>query len=219
MVQFNELRITPDGKYLIIDASIKNEEYYNNVIIDSIIIDSQDTFIPSGPSNNPLYTYKVSKQYNNNVYSISEDCNCNPVMTEDKSYCLIKNDKSVNDKSVRLILNTQDIGVSIQDNMLFVYAVTSGTPAPNTPCGMDNYYTLGTVVYLYSLYRQSIYYLKELDSCNIPANLIDIILRIKAIELSIKTGNYTKAIQYWNKYIKGLSNHNISNCKCNERIN
>lgn len=185
MVQFNELRITPDGKHLIIDASIKNAEDYNNVIIDSIIIDNQDTFIPSGPSNKPLYTSKVS------------------------------------DKSVRLILSTQDIGVNIQDNMLFVYVVTLGTNAPNIPNipNIQLSFTLGTVVYLYPLYRHSIYYLKELDSCKIPVNLIDIILRIKALELSIKTGNYPKAIKYWNKWIKGINKINTNNCNCYERSN
>ena len=35
--------------------------------------------------------------------------------------------------------------------------------------------------------------------CSIPKNFIDFILRLKALELCIKTGNYTKAIKYWNR--------------------
>ena len=37
MVDFNELRVSPDRKNLIIDVSIKDLSYYENVYIDSII--------------------------------------------------------------------------------------------------------------------------------------------------------------------------------------
>ena len=56
MVAFQELRITPDGKKLIIDVSVKNLEYYTNVYLDTIQIDTQDTFIESGPSSKVVYT-------------------------------------------------------------------------------------------------------------------------------------------------------------------
>lgn len=36
MVQFNELRITPDGKYIVIDAEIQNLDYYDDVYLKSI---------------------------------------------------------------------------------------------------------------------------------------------------------------------------------------
>lgn len=50
MVTFNELKITPDGQKLIIDVSIKDLPYYKNVYLESISIDTQDTYISSGPS-------------------------------------------------------------------------------------------------------------------------------------------------------------------------
>ena len=56
MIQFNELRINPEGTKLIIDVSVKNSVYYENVYIDTISIDTQDTFIGSGPSSNVAYT-------------------------------------------------------------------------------------------------------------------------------------------------------------------
>ena len=42
MVAFQELRITPDGQKLIIDVSVKDLEYYTNVYLDTIQIDTQD---------------------------------------------------------------------------------------------------------------------------------------------------------------------------------
>ena len=56
MIQFNELRINPEDTKLIIDVSVKNSVYYENVYIDTISIDTQDTFIDSGPSSNAAYT-------------------------------------------------------------------------------------------------------------------------------------------------------------------
>ena len=61
MVQFNELRITPDNKWLIIDVSVKDLDIYSNVFLDSIVVDNQDTFTENGPSSNPVYSYTVDK--------------------------------------------------------------------------------------------------------------------------------------------------------------
>lgn len=59
MIQFNELRVSPDGKKLIIDASVKDLQYYNDVYIDAIIIDTQDTYVANGSSTNPIFSYEV----------------------------------------------------------------------------------------------------------------------------------------------------------------
>ena len=60
MIQFNTLKITQDGKNLIINASVKNLEYYTNVLIGSIVIDNQDTYSASGPSSNPIYRHSFA---------------------------------------------------------------------------------------------------------------------------------------------------------------
>ena len=215
MLTFNELRITPDSKYLIVDVSVKDEPYYNDVFIDSVVIDTQDTYVFSGPSSNPAYTYSNENEGITKVYTT---CDCNPVLDEDKSYCFVTDDYSK--KNIRLILSCKDLGFSLTDNIFFVYAIASGTPAADTPCGMDNSITMGTVVNLYPIYCKTIQYLKELnDDCNVPKGLIDMYLKIKVLELSVKTGNYTQAISYWNKYFKNLRdkpNPKISrNCGCN----
>ena len=59
MVQFNELKITPDGQRLIIDVSIKDLEYYTNVYLDTVQIDTQDTFVESGPSSEVVYSKTI----------------------------------------------------------------------------------------------------------------------------------------------------------------
>lgn len=57
MVQFNELGITQDTQSLIVDVSIPNESYYEDVYIDSIVIDNQDTYVGTGVSSTPVYSY------------------------------------------------------------------------------------------------------------------------------------------------------------------
>ena len=217
MLIFNELRITPDQKYLIIDVSVDNQKYYENVQIDSIIIDTQDTYIDSGPSNNPIFTYSLTEE-NSNITQVYTD-NYIPVLDEDTSYCYVENEEKQN-KSIRLILNYQDLNVSLQDNMFFVYAIATGTPSADTPCGMDNSIVKGTIINLYPIYCKTIQYLKELDdSCVVPKNFMDMIIKLKALELSIKTGNSFQAIEYWNKYFKTLINNNSTfkskYCGCN----
>ena len=59
MVTFQELRITPDGQKLIIDVSVKDLEYYTNVYLDTVQIDTQDTFVESGPSSEVVYSKTI----------------------------------------------------------------------------------------------------------------------------------------------------------------
>ena len=181
MLEFRELRITPDGNHLIIYVAVKEHSYYENVFIDSIIIDTQDTYIQNGPSSKPVYQYKVEEE----------------------------------GRHARIMLSTKDVPLN---NMLFVYAIAKGTPAPDTPCGFDNAIIMQTVVDLYPFYQNTLCFLKELNnSCEVPKGFTDMILRLKALELCIRTGNYPQAIKYWKKF---FSNNNrvvvtTSNCKCN----
>lgn len=182
MVQFNELRITPDGQKLIIDVSVKDLEYYTNVYLDTIQIDTQDTFVESGPSSEVVYTEVIEG----------------------------------NTRSVRLELGTGDLLPALNDNLFFVYIRTKGTPAANTPCGMDNITTSGVVSDLYPLYQHAFSYIKELsDTCSVPENFINYILQYKAFELAVKTGHYTEAIKYWKRFFMRIKDSVITpDCRC-----
>jgi hypothetical protein len=58
MVHFNSLKITPK-RSLIVDINILDIPYYEDVYLDSIIIDNQKTYTPSGPSNTPIYCKEI----------------------------------------------------------------------------------------------------------------------------------------------------------------
>ena len=183
MVHFNELRVTSDGEHLIIDVSVLNESYYKDVYIDSVIVDTQDTYVGSGPSSTPVYTYTI------------------PETT------------MLNQKHLRLTLDLLDIGSL--NNLFFVYVRTKGAPTADTPCGMDNITTMGTVANMYPFYQQAMNYIGELaDSCTVPQDFIDYILRLKALELAVRTGNYPDAIKYFNKFFNGKSKVTIRKGGC-----
>lgn len=214
MVDFNELRVSPDRKNLIIDVSIKDLPYYENVYIDSIIIDTQDTYIPSGPSNSPIFTYEVVSNVTP-IYSLP-DCGCNQVQDYiDKENCFETSNNE--EKRVRLELDNTALDNHLKGNLFFVYVITKGTPSSDTPCNMDNTINLGVTADTYPIYTNMLNSLKELESCSTPKLFTDAFLRFKAFELSIKTGQYSQVINYWNKYFKSLDIPNNTNCSCNGR--
>lgn len=214
MVHFNDLRFSKDSKYLIIDAAIDSQNFYENVLLDSIIIDNQDTFVSNGPSSNPIYTYKIT-DIDDKVYATPENCNCSPIRIEDDSYCFVEGTSTM--KQVRLEVPLSLYGIDPYKDMLFVYVIASGTPSADTPCGLDNSKIMGTVVNLKYIYDNILCYIRQIENeCEIPKNFIDSILKYKALELSIRTGNYPLAIKYWKKYISNSKPviSTIKTCNC-----
>lgn len=170
MIQFNELRITPNDEKIIVDVEIANSVYYDNISIDSIVIDTQDTYVDNGPSANAVYSTPV------------------------------------NSKFIRLSIDTEEYP-ELKGKMLFVYIITAGEFPSDTPIEIIKYNTIGTIINKYPIYKKAMLYIKELaDTNNIPKGFIDQILKIKALELSLKTGNYQEAIRYWNKLFKNNLN-------------
>lgn len=169
MIRFKELRITPDEKELIINVSIDDIDYYREISISSIVIDTQDTYIEGGPSKNAIYSIDV------------------------------------NSRSIRVVVDLDNLPKA-KDNLLFVYVLTSGDFDYNTPVEYKKFNNVGVVFNTYPIYKNAMIYTKELATeGSVPKGFIDQILKIKALELSIKTGNNQEVIKYWNKLFKKLN--------------
>ena len=180
MIQFNKLQINREGTKLTIDIAVKDLEYYNNVYIDSISIDTQDTFVNSGPSGKPKYTKIL--EGNNKTY----------------------------------VEELSNITIPL-DGIIFIWVRTKGNPSNTTPCGEDKDLILGVTVNMYPIYKQLLNYTKEFgNTCIKPKGFIDLYLKTKIFDLSIKTGHYTDTIKYWNKFFKNINTEITSNtCGCN----
>ena len=200
MIRFNELKIEDD--YIIIDVQIEEENYFKDMYIDSVVIDTQDTFIANGPSSKAIYT----KNFNTGVDTKKEDI----VYTQGK-------DKY---NRVRMYINAKDLNVDIHKTMFFVYVIAGGTPAADTPCRWDENKALHTLVDTQVLYNNMIQYVKELNKdCSTPDNFINAILQFNAIDLALKTNQYPLAIDLWKRFYSDIeSNVVLPNCGCNGRL-
>ena len=68
MLIFNNLKIDSSSKQLTIDVLIQNSIYTDNTIIKSVVIDTQNTYIPGGPSNNSIYFEDFSNNHTQNLH-------------------------------------------------------------------------------------------------------------------------------------------------------
>lgn len=213
MIILNQCRIDAEGKNLIVEATVENLNYYKNVYIDSVIVNTNDNYSPNGPIGEPIAQFtsenlQVDTRQDCNSLKTDEECKCGNVYTLQKAGA----------KHIRLNLSAKDLGLSnLNDNIFFVYIVATGIPTPDCPCTMDNKYTMGVAVNMRPIYNMSIKYIKEMESnCSIPKGFIDMILRIKAFELSLKTGNFPTAFKQWDRLFKNKINVSSNKeCGCN----
>lgn len=210
MIRFNELKI--EDNYIIIDVQIEEEKYFKDMYIDSIVIDTQDTFIANGPSSKAIYT----KTFNIDVDPIYENKQCAPVKKEENIYTqgIDKYNR------VRIYIDSKDLNVDIHKTMFFVYVIAGGTPAADTPCRWDENKALHTLVDTQVLYNNMIQYVKELSKdCSTPDNFINAILQFNAVDLALKTNQYPLAIDLWKRFYSDIeSNVVLPNCGCNGRL-
>ena len=123
-----------------------------------------------------------------------------------------------NQKSVKLDLNYKDIGggTLMNRNFFFVWVIAKGTPSSNTPCGEDSALLLCIAFSEGIILNTGMHYVAELaDKGRIPQEFISWILDFKALELSIKTGNYNDAVDIWKRIIDVDYNIGSINCNCN----
>lgn len=214
MVVINECRIDAEGKCLIIEATVDSLNYYDKVYIDSVIIDNENTYSPAGPSNKPVFQKKFDPIC---PPVITDEDHCHFVSTEDSNcQCGNVHMSPIPQRHIRIVITERELkGSSLNNNLFFVYVVASGYPKPNCPCGMDNQYTMAVAVNMRPIYNMAMGYVKELNSeCVPPKGFIDMILRIKAFELSLKTGHYAIAFEQWNKLFKCKKNVPSLNRPC-----
>ena len=200
MIRFNELKI--EDNYIIIDVQIEEEKYFKDMYIDSIVIDTQDTFIANGPSSKAIYT---------KTFNTDTDINKEEIVYTQGT------DKY---NRVRIYIDGKNLNVDIHKTMFFVYVIAGGTPSANTPCRWDENKALHTLVDTQVLYNNMIQYVKELSKdCSTPDNFINAILQFNAVDLALKTNQYPLAIDLWKRFYSDIeSNIVLPNCGCNGRL-
>ena len=122
------------------------------------------------------------------------------------------------ERNIHLELTKVDLNIStLEQTMFFIYVIAEGTPAPDTPCGLDVNIVSKVLVNTYPIYRDIMKYIKELgDTCRTPYNLIDKLLQLKMLDICVQVGNNIEAIRIWKTYFMNIIDNNINtNCNCN----
>lgn len=203
MIIFDQLRISDDGKRMYINAHVNKADYFNDIYIDSIVIQTADKVSETDPGL-PTSDYVYIKKAEENAKEL------NLVLeASDLSRSWESDPKAI-------AFNRGDMSKTL----FFVYIKCKGTPVSCTPCRLDEETTLGVVFDENVLHQKVMDYTKELVAdCNVPSAFIDFILLWNAFKSAIETEHYISAIKFYNMLFdevgKSCQSRTIKTCGCN----
>lgn len=194
MVKIDELKITPNGNDLFLQAHVDDISWYEDVYIKEVYIlkhTQYGEFIMPDELTPDKYAFKWTPE--------------------------------TPSKEIELDVASVDLNLkgNFSTGLWFVYIRCEGQPAAETPCGMDNEYTIGVVYNMENLYRDMTKSLIDLrkhlcNGCYVPEIFIDNFLLIEAIDAEIKAGNYVQAVQWYKEFIeKKYTISQTKTCGCN----
>lgn len=203
MIIFEQLRISDDGKRMYINAHVNKADYFNDIYIDSIVIQTADKVSETDPGL-PTSDYVYIKKAEENAKEL------NLVLeASDLSRSWESDPKAI-------AFNRGDMSKTL----FFVYIKCKGTPGSCTPCRLDEETTLGVVFDENVLHQRVVDYTKELVAdCSVPSAFIDFILLWNAFKSAIETEHYIPAIKFFNMMFeevgKSCQSRTIKTCGCN----
>lgn len=203
MIIFDQLRISDDGKRMYINAHVNKADYFNDIYIDSIVIQIADKVSETNPGL-PTSDYVYIKKAEENAKEL------NLVLeASDLSRSWESDPKAI-------AFNRGDMSKTL----FFVYIKCKGTPDSCTPCRLDEETTLGVVFDENVLHQKVMDYTKELVAdCSVPSAFIDFILLWNAFKSAIETEHYIPAIKFFNMMFdevgKSCQSKTIKTCGCN----
>ena len=191
MVNINELKLSDSGNTLFLNASVQDNEYYEDVYISEI------------------YIFNSSQM---SQYLVPDECTLG-------QYAYKKTYSTVVKETGDLQISANDLMVkgNFSGDLWFVYIRCAGTPKADTPCGLDNEYTIGFTYNAYPMYVEMMAAAKEMTKpCVTPKQFIDSFLRWKALDVSLKSGHHMQAIDYWKWFYQNkLDFSPTKSCGCN----
>lgn len=200
MVVFDELRITNDGEYLIIDVRIRKENIYSSVNITSIVVGTHKNYT-EGESKGTTINFTSLNQYTDNnrhVLLRLSNYDLNPTATE----------------------GTKDY-INLKKDLIYVYVDTTPLNTQcDLPCDMMQVHNIGATLYMSNIYNAFMQQMNEFNnkSCSnqVPQNLIDLILRYTALTTALDSKHFIKANDFYNKWFTDTDYNTFkSDCGCN----
>ena len=182
MIQINDTYISVNGDRLIIDAETDDLE----TIISHIYIDTQDSYLTTGPSDDRVYDHEV-------VIDDAKD-ECNSTTDDDKV------------RKLRIEIPQENICASLRNNFFIIYLEDGNEEIVlSTAMWMRP---------LFNNFLHWIREIN--NECELPKNYIYLFLQYQAFITSVRTCNIMEAIKIYNKYFHGLKaiGTNFKGCGC-----
>lgn len=181
MVIFDQLRISDDGNRMYINIHVNRADYFKDRYLDYMII-------------------KTAKQVSETEIS--------PSTSDGENVYILTFDGNL--KEADIVLQPNDFNLNFAKNnfsadLFFVYVVCKEVKAdPCTPCPLAELTTLGVTFDEVLLYQKVMQFTRELNQdCEIPQNLLDLILLWYGFKAAIETEHYTVAIDFWKRLFGG----------------
>ena len=189
MIKFNTLKVDSKNRVLTLDLEIDdNISYYENCHIESIKIDNQKTYTPSGPSTDAYVAYEYTEG-DETIRKFREDITT--IFSNPYTF-------TIND-------------------LFFVYVTISDDIPAETPCGYDILTTIAVAYDKKILYNNALANIRLFaQNCGDKTQLVDYILYHKYFDLCLKAGRLQNAIILWNRLINNVTSEPL-NCGCNGR--
>ena len=113
-----------------------------------------------------------------------------------------------------VVLNTEDINLSIKDAPLFFYVEPSTIPV-DAPCGEDKAYEyIGYTFNRKPIYDSFVCALNNITDCKFPNELATKHLKYKALDIAMENGQFDKAAKLYKDYFTNNTITIKSKCPC-----
>lgn len=185
MIEVSECRISWDGRYLYLNTNISSLDYFTDCYIDSIDIDTDETFLSAGPSSKAVNVYS-SGDKNEKSVSLSleyRDLGTNNLLKDRMYFIWIRAKGTPSSDTPCNMDSTLLLCVAFNESLLFNNGLS--------------------------------YINELSDTCNVPVNFQNWILIVTAFKLALDTGDYSKAIELWNEIHSSNDIGVTSKCGCN----
>lgn len=188
MVIFNELRITENGKCIIVDCEVENVDVYSDMYIQSIYL-----------------------EYYKNATSASMPSSKAYLLYENKD-----GDTSVKGKRLTFqkeLLPATEFGISgFEGGLFYVIVNCDGTlPASisSMPCGYDSTTDVGAILDWKTFYSRGMSYVSSITAgcskpnfCDNPVAFEEFLLLWNALKLALSTCNWDMVSELWDRFLR-----------------
>ena len=189
MIKFNELRIDIESNSLIIDISVADNSYYDNIYIKEVRLLTQEDYSDTAKGTS-MYTYTEG--------------------FSDKKNCRLKLSFELMEKNTIPLF-----GNNVKYNLFFVQVIPGGTLGDNSPYKSIPPYIQGITFSVESIYNSMMQFIKKVEKEGIVSKeFIDYFMKYEALRVSIDTGHHSATVNLFNKFFRGKLDSPLITTQC-----